>query len=144
MDAEYVNPYRSPNGLIPVRLLVATAGLNGGEIGGFSVEVAADLVQRGLAEYYTPAGAEPQPSAAKPPVSPVPPKVPEAKGPEVDTATHELNIDDVGTLAESITDLAKLEALIAGEKLHPKHPDGRKGALELLDLRAAELQPSAT
>ena len=63
----------------------------------------------------------------------------EGAPPADDHRTHDLNNDEVGKLAESINDLAVIAALISGERVNPKFNGGRTGAIELLELRAAEL-----
>lgn len=132
------NPWTAPTGLVPVRFRATTAQHNAGEIAGFKPEVAARYVAAGIAEYWQPAE--------------LAPKDPPADGadgtgsgepPALDTRTHELTIDGVGGLAEGLTDPAEVARLIAGEQAHPKHAGGRKGALEFLELRAAELAPKA-
>jgi len=63
--------------------------------------------------------------------------------PGPDFGTQTLTIDQVAELMDEVKDPGRIHALTLGEQLHPDYPGGRKGALELLALRAAELAPPA-
>jgi hypothetical protein len=132
-----------PDQPVKVRFLQAHLPYNAGEVAGFVPAVAANLIERRVAEPVRDAapraGAEGdgggdqgqggQGAGAQ------------DRAPELDPRTHELTVDAVGELAETISDPAELARLVAGEQAHPKHPGGRKTALEYLELRAAELAP---
>lgn len=109
--------------LVPVRFVTAQSPFNAGEVAGFPANIAERFIRFGVAELAEPPadgeGSTPPPAA--------------------DVRTHDLTIDGVGELAETITDPAEIAKLIEGERAHPKHQGGRKGALEFLELRAAEL-----
>lgn len=109
---------------VVVRFLRAHLPYNAGEVAGFTPSVADNLLERGLAELAEP---------------PAHPGKADGSTPSGDLRTHDLTIEGVGDLADTITEPAEIAALIDGEKAHPKHPGGRKGALEFLELRAAEL-----
>lgn len=55
-------------------------------------------------------------------------------------STHKLNIDEVRQLVSESESIEELRALRESELAHPKHKAGRKGALEALDDRIAELE----
>lgn len=123
------------NEKVVLRFVKPSPPYNSGEVAGFPPAQARAYLDAGIAHLE----GEPEPVEETPPPSNPPGPGKQDDPPAVDNATHELSVDDVGKLAETITDPATIAALIAGEKAHPKFQDGRKGALEFLELRALEL-----
>ena len=56
-----------------------------------------------------------------------------------DTSTHDLTLDGVEGLIDSIEDLGTLQSVWDGELAHPEHKGGRRGALKILRARAKVL-----
>lgn len=55
-------------------------------------------------------------------------------------STHKLNIDEVCQLVSESESIEDLRALRESELVHPNYEGGRKGAMEVLDDRIAELE----
>lgn len=68
----------------------------------------------------------------------------EVEADAVDTATHELTVEQCVKHIKSIDDLEALQALWEGEMEHPNHDGGRRGVLNVIRARAEELKPDET
>jgi hypothetical protein len=64
-------------------------------------------------------------------------------GVEPDPALQEFTLPDVRTLIADVDDVELLQAYRRGEEQHPQHQGGRKGVLEAIDARIAELEKAA-
>jgi hypothetical protein len=119
------------NGAIVVRLLYSHQAWNAGERASFPVEKAKLLIKKGRAVLVDESVTLEQLGLGEATAE---------EAPAVDTRTHALVGAQVMELVQEIDDLAELQAIWEGEKQHPNHEGGRKGALQAIRARAEELK----
>ncbi len=118
-----------------VRLTASYKQWNAGEKASFPLDVVGELITQGAAtledENVTLAdlGLEPDGSSEKEQA--------------VDTRAHEMTVPQVADLVASVEGLEELQRIWDGEKEHPDHDGGRRGALQAIRTRAQELKANA-
>lgn len=153
----------APTGQTIVRFARQHLTYNAGELAGFPPHTAGPMIAKKVAAYVSgdvPSGIDAQaalageaasaaPAGALTPGSPA--LVPAGTGDATEdarlgtlkAATGGLNVSQAQGLIEQTGSIPDLVAIRAGEILHPDYQGGRKGVLEAIEARIADLQRAA-